>query len=417
MAIEIDELPTDASPVVVEARTILRWAQLAGATPQELLDVDLDEQQATPVQLVDIMSAAQTLIGQLQAIQLAATDRLRRARGSERDTADEVALAQGISRHAADRQVALADQLGRFPATRAALHRGDIDQYKASRVVESALLLDDDKARQLDDDIAPLLPHRNATAIQRSVRYRVAKLDPDGAAARAQQHRRHRRIEFLGGYDGMADLAAYLPATDAQAIYGRIDTIASTIRSTDDPRSMDEIRADVFTELLLGHNHSHVTYDVAVTVPVSTLAGVSQHPAELPGYGPLPATIARDIARHPRSTWRRLLTDPADGQLLAIGRRRYRPPAALDDYVRRRDQHCRMPGCHRPARHCDVDHHQPWSAGGTTDAGQLLTLCRRHHRLKDTPGWHYDLHPDGKFVVHTPTGRRHHSTVPAAAPP
>ena len=86
-------------------------------------------------------------------------------------------------------------------------------------------------------------------------------------------------------------------------------------------------------------------------------------------------------------TWRRLITDPASGTVVDVGRSRYRPPAGLADLVRARDRACVFPTCQTPAERCDIDHLTAWSQGGTTSLDNLATLCEAHHRLKHTPGW------------------------------
>ena len=86
-------------------------------------------------------------------------------------------------------------------------------------------------------------------------------------------------------------------------------------------------------------------------------------------------------------TWRRLVTAPASGVVIDVGRTRYRPPAGLADLVRARDRACVFPTCQTPAERCDIDHLTAWSQGGTTSLDNLATLCEAHHRLKHTPGW------------------------------
>lgn len=359
--------------------------------------------------LIDLIAAAQEVIARVEAVRLRATEELRSRRGSDRDTADEVALAIAVTKHVAERQVGLARELSsRFPEVFAAMSRGELDAYKASRIVETALPLPDGVARELDTWIAGRVAGRDATAIRQSARYRVDRLDPDGAARRAARRALDRRVELRPNEDGMADLIAYLPAEVACAAYARLDALARSVKGRSDSRSMDEIRADVFAELMLGKNLDRRVIEVQVTVPVSTLLGASELPGDLAGYGWIPASVARRMASDPRCVWRRLLTDPSDGQLLEVGRARYRPPAPLDDFIRARDRRCLFPGCRRPAQRCDVDHNHAWSDGGGTDECTLCCLCRRHHRLKDRPGWTYELR-SGSLIVTTPTGRTYHS--------
>ena len=99
--------------------------------------------------------------------------------------------------------------------------------------------------------------------------------------------------------------------------------------------------------------------------------------------------------RSPRSGW---LTES------------YRPTPAIKASVIARDGHCRFPGCTANARLCDLDHVVPWPAGPTTPTN-LVLLCRRHHRVKQRPGWTVRLTPDGILAWTDPRGE-HHTTEP-----
>ena len=91
----------------------------------------------------------------------------------------------------------------------------------------------------------------------------------------------------------------------------------------------------------------------------------------------------------------------------------YRPSKRIANLVRARDRRCRFPGCTVAAVFCDLDHVRPWPAGPTTDTN-LICLCRRHHRVKQRPGWHVTLATDGIATWTDPTGRTR-TTHPADA--
>ncbi len=136
--------------------------------------------------------------------------------------------------------------------------------------------------------------------------------------------------------------------------------------------------------------------------------GLDEQPAELAGYGPIPASLAREIAAD--GTWRRLLTDPISGTVLDHGRTTYTPPVGLADHVRARDLHCRMPTCRRLARDADLDHTVAYRDGGTTSEHNLYASCRHHHRMKThAPGWRVSQQRDGMITFTTPTGHRYTS--------
>ena len=90
------------------------------------------------------------------------------------------------------------------------------------------------------------------------------------------------------------------------------------------------------------------------------------------------------------------------------------PAKRLAALVRARDGRCRFPGCHVAARFCDLDHVTPWPAGPTT-ATNLACLCRRHHRVKQRPGWTATLHADAPMTWTDP--HRPHPHHPPRRPP
>jgi len=154
--------------------------------------------------------------------------------------------------------------------------------------------------------------------------------------------------------------------------------------------------------------------EVNLTIAASTLLGLDDAPADLDGYGPIDAVRARALADG--GIWRRIITDPATGQVLDVGRQRYRPPAALAEFVRTRDGTCAAPGCTVPACGCDLDHTQefhpqpgadPDAPLGRTDADNLGPLCHRHHRLKTDGGFRLRQIQPGLFEWITPTGHRY----------
>ncbi|MFL0177666.1 DUF222 domain-containing protein, partial [Mycobacterium sp. SMC-13] len=86
---------------------------------------------------------------------------------------------------------------------------------------------------------------------------------------------------------------------------------------------------------------------------------------------------------------------------------RYRPSAAMDEFVRVRAMTCMFPGCDQPATACDVDHTIAWPVG-PTHPGNLSPKCRKHHLLKTfyggPDGWQDRQQPDGTIVWTAPTG-------------
>jgi hypothetical protein len=76
---------------------------------------------------------------------------------------------------------------------------------------------------------------------------------------------------------------------------------------------------------------------------------------------------------------------------------------------------CTSPVCRRPATQCDVEHNNPYEAGGRTCLCNTGPKCRHDHRLKQHPKWKVDQLPDGTFRWTTPAGRSY-DTEPTRYP-
>jgi len=176
-------------------------------------------------------------------------------------------------------------------------------------------------------------------------------------------------------------------ATHSSIDRGAQTAVADTRGTTSEPRRSI---AGVADRISLGG----IKPQVAVTVPVMTLLGLSDEPGDLAGHGPIDAHTARRLAAQAPS-FLRILTHPETGAVLSVGRDRYAVPADLRSWLRLRDETCRFPGCSRRAQRCDIDHVKDWAHGGTTGHDNLIHLCRKHHRLKHTTGWTVSTGPPG----------------------
>ena len=327
--------------------------------------------------------------------------------------ADEIAVELSVTRRAAENRVAQAVEMTcRTPAVLRALESGVLDLYRAKIVTDATYRLDDATAARVAAHVVGRAKGHNASQVRRIVRRAVLHLDPEGAQRRHEQARADRRLVLTPAEDGMAELTAFLPAEQALAVYQRVDDLARAGRVPGDQRGADERRADAFVGLLLGRRDAGTASQseglrplVHVTVSASTLAGADCEPALLGGYGPIPAVFARAIAADSTGVWKRLVTDPIDRSLIEHSRKTYRPPAALDDFVRARDGQCRFPGCQHSAQNADLDHTIPWPKGPTSP-GNLGALCRHHHRLKHHTTWRV-TQANGRFCWTSPTGRRY----------
>ncbi len=336
-----------------------------------------------------------------------------------------------------------------YPGTLAALQCGSIDRGHAMAIVEAGMALRDADARARFEQHA--IPVAQAEGIPRTrvaARAIAASIDPESTQVAMERALRDRSVRVYDLPAGMARLMADLPAHLAYAIYDRLtrnahqlcgphpatitdaaDVTAARAHETDEPavdpvseppgppedpvddRSMDELRADILSDTLLtsvptAHGDpaasGAIRGRVQVTVPVLTLAGVSDEPALLAGYGPIPADVARELARD-AAGWDRVMTHPHTGLPMAVDR--YRPSAELRRFLAARDEHCRFPGCRLSVWRCDIDHTVAASDGGATSAHNLADFCKRHHILKHETAWTVRQLPGGILEWTSPTGR------------
>ena len=158
----------------------------------------------------------------------------------------------------------------------------------------------------------------------------------------------------------------------------------------------------------------NVEVEVQIVITDDALLGISDTPARLNGYGPIPAGLARRLAATAGEkfrAWIRGLYSPlGDGRLVAMESSRRHFPDGLAAFIAARDEVCRTPWCDAPIRH--TDHIAPFHAGGATTAGNGQGLCEQCNYLKEHPGWRHTAEPDGTITVRTPTGHEHHSRPP-----
>lgn len=167
--------------------------------------------------------------------------------------------------------------------------------------------------------------------------------------------------------------------------------------------ALTEICGDLLARLSEDYQPHRRPVSINITMDLQTALGLADNPAQLAGYGPIPASIARQLSRD--SKWRKFVTDPGTGNLLSFGRESYAPPQALVDFITARDRICRFPGCNQPAHVSDIDHVIPWEEGGETSVSNLGLLCRRHHRMKTHDGWKLVSHSDGSCTWTSPAGK------------
>jgi hypothetical protein len=305
-----------------------------------------------------------------------------------------------------DTSIALVTSL---PATLSAVAAGVVSWEHAEVIAKHAEGLDGDALTTYDTRLAVLAASVNPKQLEKKASHEVELAQPTTAVQRAEKAAATRRLYVEPAADGMANLTLFAPAVEIHAIADRAIRLAAGLKQAGDPRSMGHLKVDVLCDLLLNGETSipgatrGIRGRVHVMVPAMTLLGVGDEAAILRGYGPIdPATAAQLTAD--ATSWRRVLTDPITGRILATDPRDYRPTAEMADHARLVHPECVFPGCTIPSEQADIDHTEDHAYGGDTVPENLAPLSPGHHRVKHHTRWVIVQNGDDILTASSPAG-------------
>ncbi|MBB5631823.1 hypothetical protein BKA04_000046 [Cryobacterium mesophilum] len=413
-------IPIDPQAADVDLVFELMVAELSGINPfRESLD-----------RLGAIERARSALFAE-EALELMGMVRMAVAEAGPRADVDlvvrsvtaEIAVARHLSDRTMQSRVSEAWRLVEdFPFTLHALEGGRVSVAHARVLMAEGMTIQDPQRRvdyesavlERVDSVTPGRLRRLARAAASS----IAEVSCEDRHAKAMEDR---SVSCTERDNGMSEIVAVIPTILAAGIVDRLTQLGKAVKaariadphtpdtSPVDARTLDQLRADLFCDLLLtaepsGHPHAAVDAiraEVAILIPALTLLGESDEPATILGRGPIGLDDALRMAANAPSLVR-VITDPVTDMVLATDN--YRTTKKLRRYLRRRDGRCRCPSCNRSAWRSDIDHTIPFSDGGPTEPGNLACLCPGHHTIKHLPGWSLRQLEPGVLEWTTPHG-------------
>jgi hypothetical protein len=366
----------------------------------------------------------------------------------------QIALARRDSPARGSRHLGLAEALvHELPHTLAALEAGQISEWRATLVTRETACLSVEHRLRVDAELAArpggleAMGDKTLAAEARRVAYR---LDPHAVTNRAQQAESARRVSLRPAPDTMSVLSGLLPVAQGVAAYTALSRHADSMRAAGDPRSRGQVMADTLVERVTGQAHAgQVPVEVHLVMTDRTLLAGDHEPADLDGYGPLPAPLARGWLRgdsadggaageHAQGgahgeqveggeqaeggggdtpltalarVWlRRLYTSPDTGALVAMDTTGRCFEGGLRRFLITADRWCRTPWCDAPIRH--ADHIVPAAQGGRASVGNGRGQCEACNYINEAAGWATVRHPDRTVETVTPTGHRYLSRPP-----
>ncbi|TQK20321.1 uncharacterized protein DUF222 [Microbacterium sp. SLBN-154] len=336
-----------------------------------------------------------------------------------------------------------------FPQTMDALVEGRVSRAHAQVIQDAGRVIEDAADRAAFERI--VLVEAERQTVPRTKKYaiqRAAVLDPRPLQERHHTAMKERRVWVTDLDDTLSTLTILGGNVYIHGAFNRLTGQGTTIKDVDrakrreyaatqgeagapeeetaepwfDDRSLDEIRCDLALDMLLAASPvidptdqttgglGAIRAEVQITIPITTLTGVTGSGAELNGVTPVDPETARRMAGTAR-VWDRVLTDPITGVVTAVDRYVLHPSQTR--FLNARDVTCRTPGCRRPAKLCDKDHSRDFALGGPTSNDNLCNECVRHHTLKHATNWHVEQLPGGVLKFTSPGGKNYDSHPPS----
>jgi hypothetical protein len=310
----------------------------------------------------------------------------------------------GLSRHSANVEVAVARALQGLPAIAKVAGEGLLSWDQLVALVDIA-------TPDTDADLAAEAPGWTADqlhALARSARRRRRETE----TAERPQHLRYGHNLRRGGWD----ISGHFDDDQGAVIGVALDRLAEAHNTPDDDGNYAPIesrQADALVELASTQLAEDKDADRACIVIHTDVDGFfdDEAGAELEDGPSLTVDTLRRLACDCR--WQ-IIIDNRDGTPAGIGRTSRQIPAWMSRALRRRDGHCRFPGCDR-TRWTQGHHIDHWIDGGATDLRNVSTLCVRHHHLVHEGDWTVEgdandtlrfIKPNGKVLSSRPTPLR-----------
>jgi hypothetical protein len=231
---------------------------------------------------------------------------------------------------------------------------------------------------------------------------------PAPSQAAKDHHRRSLRFN-----DTFRTMTVQLPPESFAETRSCIESAAQDV-PTDGETPLDQRMCDGFLGLIRSRAReasgtggaTKSPYFVVVHVPIAALLDEAGESSELAGElerdGLLSAATVQQLACDATVA---LAIDDDAGRTMYEGRSRRDPTGAQRREVRRRDRHCRFPGCVN-VTFTDTHHIKRWKPDrGPTDLDNLCLLCVHHHHLVHRNEWTMSGNPNAELTFVGPSGR------------
>lgn len=293
---------------------------------------------------------------------------------------------------AASDRVAVGEHIPKLVESIAAMVHGDVGYAHISVMTRTA-----DAVGDAFDETALLAVARDNSPGKfhfKCLHYRHS-VDPKAYADQQEGLTEQRKLSLSTAEDGCLLINGVLDPVGGAAVRSALEPLAQKSGAHDD-RLRDQRLADALVELA---SRSQTT-QLQVTSSVETLLGLLGAPAaEMEFSLPVSAATVERMACDCNLT--RILMQ--ESIVIDVGRSKRTVEGPVRRALVARDQHCRWPGCDRPAKWSAAHHVVHWMHGGGTDLDNLVMLCHRHHRMVHEGGWQLIKSEGGEILTVPPT--------------
>jgi hypothetical protein len=315
----------------------------------------------------------------------------------------------GLNLGAAREKVRVAHALEKLPVISACMGRGELSYSKVRALTRVA-------SRGTERDLLNIALHGTAYHVEKTVRLYRRAMQAQELSREASQEA-NRSVSYYWEEDGSLVLKARLAAVGGalvvkalEAALGQVPEREVCVQSAEEwPLSPAARRADALVRMaqssLKGRGRdakSAEHYQVVIHVDAQSLSADAAGRAEVQGGPSLPVETIRRLGCDASVVG---VIEDGQGQPLSVGRRTRSIPPSIRRALRSRDEAgCQFPGC-TYERYLDAHHIEHWAHGGKTELGNLVTLCRWHHRLVHEGGLKARARPGGGWQFLNAEGR------------
>jgi hypothetical protein len=321
-----------------------------------------------------------------------------RSRGARTASAGLAAL-RGEAKQECTARIGLERALSHLPLVAEAVGAGDITMAHArllagARNTRTARLLSRDEGMLVTQAMG-----LSFSEFVRVVEYWRMHADPDGAEQTDLDRRDRRRVSLDVTIGGMRSGSILLDPISGEIVGGELDRLEQRLFEAEwavakerlgrDPlageleRTPDQRRADALVEM--ASRSAMAPADGKAPKPLFQVilgSDAFSHLLQLasgqvlPPSALLPWLSSADLERY--------VFDGGRERVISVSYRRTFD-GALRDLIAVRDRFCYHETCDIPAHRCQVDHVEPWSAGGITSQSNGRVACGFHNRLRHRP--------------------------------